>query len=422
MKKILTLIVIIFAIVAPVNAEVVRISADEAVQLALENNLTLQSKRKEVDILKQEVKMANALKNPQLQANILTGSISKANSSQAGVALPIEISKRGVRKKSAIAKLNRIEDQIRQEELNLKIEVMSAYFDVVYMKTVVAILKQREELFKEMEIVANSKPKNSLNYEIEKLQSDMKHKKQIILLNKAKADLLCAQFHLNEVLNLKNANSVMYDVRETSLFQDHISLLAIDIPEYQKIEDIAMKYSYSIRISDDNIAISKAELKQAKHLVIPDLTVAGGYAYSSDGKTQGAFIGGSLDMPLLYTYRPEVNRAKIILERAKIDRVSFENQLKFALKQDYNKFKYAKENMNYYKEILQDSETILQMSRDRYAKGQTVLLSVFIIENSHKDILNEYIDAMQIYYRAYLELMHNVGHDLLLDESVFEDI
>ena len=180
MKKILALIVIIFAIIAPVNAEVVRISADEAVQLALENNLTLQSKRKEVDILKQEVKMANALKNPQLQANILTGSISKANSSQAGVALPIEISKRGVRKKAAIARLNRIEDQIRQEELNLKIDVMSAYFDVVYMKTIVAILKQREELFKEMEIVANSKPKNSLNYEIEKLQSDMKHKKQVI--------------------------------------------------------------------------------------------------------------------------------------------------------------------------------------------------------------------------------------------------
>ena len=422
MKKILALIVIIFAIIAPVNAEVVRISADEAVQLALENNLTLQSKRKEVDILKQEVKMANALKNPQLQANILTGSISKANSSQAGVALPIEISKRGVRKKAAIARLNRIEDQIRQEELNLKIDVMSAYFDVVYMKTIVAILKQREELFKEMEIVANSKPKNSLNYEIEKLQSDMKHKKQVILLNKAKADLLCAQFHLNEVLNLKNANGVMYDARETSLFQEHISLLAIEIPEYKKIEDIAMKYSYSIRISDDNIAISKAELKQAKHLVIPDLTVAGGYAYSSDGKAQGAFVGGSLDMPLLYTYRPEVNRAKIILERAKIDRVSFENQLKFALKQDYNKFKYAKENMNYYKDILKDSETLLQMSRDRYAKGQTVLLNVFIIENSHKDILNEYIDAMQIYYRAYLELMHNVGHDLLLDESVFEDI
>ena len=272
-----------------------------------------------------------------------------------------------------------------------------------------------------MSIIASSKPKNSLNYEIEKLQSDMRHKKQVILLNKAKADLLCAQFHLNEVLNLKDSN-VMYDARETSLFQDHISILDIQIPEYKTIEEIAMKYSYSIRISDDNIAMSKAELTEAKHKVIPDATVAGGYAFSSDGKTQGAYVGGSLDMPLFYSYRPEVNRAKIILERAKIDRVSFENKLKFALKQDFNRFKYAKENMNYYKEILKDSEIIMKMSSERYEKGQTVLLNVFINENAHREILNEYINAMQIYYRAYLDLMHNVGHDLLLDESVFEDI
>ena len=64
----------------------------------------------------------------------------------------------------------------------------------------------------------------------------------------------------------------------------------------------------------------------------------------------------------------------------------------------------------------------MKMSGERYEKGQTVLLNVFINENAHREILNEYINAMQIYYRAYLDLMHNVGHDLLLDESVFEDI
>ncbi len=421
MKKIITLLIITISLILPADAEVVRISAEDAVQLALEHNLALQSKRKEADILKQEVKIANALKNPQLQSNILMGSIAKTNASQAGIAVPIEISKRGVRKKTAIAKLKLLDDQIRQEELNLKIDVMSAYFDVVYMKTVVAILKQREALFKEMVIVANSRPKNSQNYEIEKLQADMRHKKQIILLNKAKADLLCAQFHLNKVLNLKD-DSIMYDARETSLFQDHITLLELTLPEYKTLEDIAMKYSYSIRISEDNIAISKTELVQAKHKIIPDAAIAGGYAFSGDGKTQGAYVGGSLDMPLFYTYRPEVNRAKIVLERAKIDRISFENKLKFALKEDFNRFKYAKENMNYYKEILKDSEIIMKMSGERYTKGQTTLLNVFINENAHREILNEYINAMQIYYRAYLDLMHNVGHDLLLDESIFEDI
>lgn len=421
MKKIFAVIILSIITILPVNAEVVRISADDAVQLALEHNLALQSKRKEADILKQEVKIANALKNPQVQSNVLMGSIARTNSSQAGIAVPIEIGKRGVRKKAAIAKLKLIENQIRQEELNLKIDVMSAYFDVIYMKTVVAILKQREELYNAMMLIASSKPKNSLNYEIEKLQSDMRYKKQVILLNKAKADLLCAQFHLNEVLNIKNSD-IMYDARETSLFQEHITLLDIQLPEYKILEDIAMKYSYSIRISDDNIAMSKAELTQAQHKIIPDAVLAGGYAFSGDGKTQGAFVGGSVDLPIFYSYRPDVNRAKIVLERAKIDRLSFENKLKFALKQDFNRFKCAKENMNYYRDILRDSEIIMKMSGERYAKGQTVLLNVFINENAHREIINEYINAMQVYYRAYLDLMHNVGHDLLLDESVFEDI
>ena len=214
----------------------------------------------------------------------------------------------------------------------------------------------------------------------------------------------------------------MYDTRENSLFEEHITLLDIQLPEYETIEDIAMKFSYSIRISDNNIEKSEKELSVAKHKVIPDLTLMGGYAFSGDGRGQGAFVGGAFDVPVLYSYRPEVNRAKIVLERAKIDKLSFENKLKFALKEDYNQFKYAKENMNYYKDILKDSEAILNMSRERYVKGQTALLNVFINENAHKEILNEYINAMQVYYRAYLDLMHNMGHDILLDESVFEDI
>ncbi len=421
MKKIFILLVVITNFVLPVKAEIVRISADDAVQLALKNNLALQAKRKEIDILKQDVKIANALKNPQIQSNILTGSIARANSSQAGLAIPLEIAKRSVRKKNAITKLNLIENQVRQEELNLKISVMSAYFDVVYMKTVMTILQQRELLFNNMAFLAEAKPKDSQNYQIEKLQSDMKHKKQIILLNKAKADLLYAQFKFNDTLNLENTDK-MYDTRENSLFQEHITLLDLELPDYKTIEETAMKYSYSIRISDDNIAKSKAELSEARHKIIPDATVGAGYAFSSDGKTEGAFISGNLDLPLFYSYRPDIERAKIVLERSKIDRLSFENRLKFALKQDYNRFKYAKENMNFYKDIVKDSEAILKMSEERYEKGQTALLNVFINENAHKEILTEYINAMQVYYNAYLDLMHNMGHDILLDESVFEDI
>ena len=158
MKKIVIFFAVFIITFLPAKADIVKVSADDAVHLALENNLELQAKRKEIDILKQEVKMANALKNPQLQSSILVGNIGRSNASQAGVALPIEIAKRGVRKKAAIANLNLMEDKIRQEELNLKLEVMSAYFDVVYMKSVVSILQQREQLYRKMRQVAEAKP------------------------------------------------------------------------------------------------------------------------------------------------------------------------------------------------------------------------------------------------------------------------
>ena len=421
MKKIVILFTIFIITFLPASADIVKISADDAVHLALENNLELQAKRKEIDILKQEVKMANALKNPQIQSTVLMGNIGRSNASQAGIALPIEIAKRGVRKKSAIANMNLLVDQIRQEELNLKLDVMSAYFDVVYMKSVVSILQQREQLYRQMRQVAESKPKTSPNYEVEKIQSDIKHKKQLISLNKAKANLISAQFHFNKVLNLKETDK-MYDTRENSLFQDHISLLDIQLPEYTTIEEVAMKYSYSIKIAYDTIDRSEQELAVAKHKTIPDLTVISGYAFSGNGQDHGAYVGGYLDLPVLYSYRPEIKRAKIVLDRAKIDKLSFESKLKFALKEDYNNFKYAKENMGYYKAILKESDNILKMSEQRYADGKTSLLNLFIIENSHQEILNEYISDMQVYYDAYLDLIHNMGHDILLDEKSLDDL
>lgn len=62
------------------------------------------------------------------------------------------------------------------------------------------------------------------------------------------------------------------------------------------------------------------------------------------------------------------------------------------------------------------------MSEKRYENGQTTLLNLFIIENAHQEVINEYISAMQIYYQAYLDLMHNMGHDILLDDTVFDNL
>ena len=416
MKKIiLTFILLILFTPLKVFSEVVHLSMDEAVSLALENNIDLKSKRKNAEELKQDIKIANALKNPQFQSNFLMGKVTRGNSSQFGLAVPVEVGKRSIRKKIAKINLKIAEDEIRAAEHEIKINVMRAYFNILYRKSIVQILQERERLFRNMKSIVEQKSKSSPN-SIDVLQNDMKYKKQLVFLNQAKANLLGAQFELNSVMNIKGSE-VMYDTVETSLFAKNLSLLNIELLPYQTIEDTAMKYSYSLSIAESNIEKRSAEVSQAKRMRIPDVTVSGGYAYQTAHQTgaealPGAFVGAGVDIPLLYFYEPEVKKAKITLDRANLDKDSFENHLKFVLKEDYNE-----DNIKHYSEILKDSNTILKNYQQRYEKGQASLLNLIQVENANQETLREYINAVQIYYEAYLSLMHNVGHDVLLNNN-----
>ncbi len=424
-KKIFTLLICIVFVgsFSPAQADVIGLSLEEAIDMALTYNIDLRAKRKELGVAKEDIKIANKLQNPRVVGNFLIGKVRLGNSSQVGLDVPVEFMKRGPRKKVAKANYSIAQNKIREYEHDLKIDVMRAYFNVLYLKSVVSIMNERKELFEEMANVAKNKSPNSNNYNIELLQSDIRYKRMLIELNQAKADLLSAQFHLNKIINMEKTEN-MYDAVETSLFADDLSILSISLLPYEVIEKIAMQYSYSLRIAEYDIKRAQAEVSVAKSQRVPNFSVAGGVAwqarYRGEGNDwPGAFWGASLDVPMLYFYGPDIRRANLILDKSKMDKASFENKLKIALKQDYNNFKYAKENMEYYREIMEDARKILEMSKERYSKGKTTFLNLLIIENNHQETLQDYLRAMGSYYSAYLNLMHNTGHDVLLQEELF---
>ncbi len=425
LRKIFILI-LCFAVVGcsiPAKADVIGLSLDEAIDMALTYNIDLRAKRKELGAAKEDIKIANRLQNPRVVGNFLIGKVRTGNSSQVGLDVPVEFLKRGPRKKVAKARYSIAQNKVREYEHNLKIDVMRAYFDVLYLKSIVTIMNERVELFEEMANVAKTKSPNSDNYKIELLQSDIRYKRMLIELNQAKANLLSAQFHLNKVINMEKTEN-MYDAVETSLFAEDLSILSISLLPYDIIEKIAMKYSYSLRIAEFDIKRAEGEVTVAKSQRIPNFNVGGGYAwqyyYQGVGSNwPGAFVGASMDVPMLYFYGPDVRKANLILEKSKMDKASFENKLKIALKQDYNNFKYAKENMEYYRDIMEESKRILDMSKERFGKGKTTFLNLLIVENSYQQTLQEYLKAMGLYYSAYLNLMHNTGHDVLLQEEIF---
>lgn len=419
MKKFLLIIFFIFCIcpacfavdsaeLAHSDTDRFKISLEQAMNLALEGNIELQEQRKNLGISKNDIKIADALKNPQIQSNLLMGRIAKGNSSQVGVMLPVEITKRGTRKKAAEAGLSYTENKIKDYEFKLKLRVRTSYFNLLLAKSDLRIMEERKELLEDLLNIAEGRPKNSPNYEIDVLQADMRLKKQLVQINRAKANVRTAQYNFNKVLNLEN-NLTLYDSLEDSVFGKAF-LTKLELPDYTELETVAFKNRYDIKMAEAKIIKTRKDIDVAMKLKIPDVYISGGYAFAHDG-TPGAYVGAGLDVPALYNYAPEVKNAKLEYEKAQLEYNSIINITKNVIHTNYDKFVMAQENVEHYHSILEESNRILSLSKQRYQKGSATLTNLIVVEHSHQELLNEFLSAMGAYYNAYIALLQEVGLD-----------
>lgn len=419
MKRLLFTLALLFCTLASVQAAVVNVDLEKMIEIGLKENCDLKIKRMELKAAEKDIKIANRLKNPEIQSNVVIGNVALGNSSQAGVALPIEVLKRGVRKKIAQEEYSIKETELRQAEHNYKLQIMQAYFDILYAKSVYNIQEERLKLFKNLVKITTDKPKYPA-YEIDNLKADIQYAQQLIEVNRAKAALLAKQFEMNKILNTGKGD-VMYDTKEPSLL-GHWAFMEIKIPEYEFLENVALQYSYVVKISEKNIDKAEQELTYAKRQRVPDVSVAGGYAWQAHRNAPndygGAFVGFNMDLPVLYNFTPEIQKAQIFLERSKAGKKAYEHQLKYELKKDFNTFKYSAENMEYSKKILQDSEKIVKLSTDGYISGKNSYTDLVINENGHQEVLSQYLNAMSRHFYSYLELMQDIGHDILIEEDL----
>ena len=404
----------------PVYSVVEKVDLDEMIQIGLTHNNDIKMKKLELQALEKDIKIANRLQNPQVQSNVVLGNVAIGNCSQAGLGFPIEILKRGVRKNIAQKNFSLKETELRQFEHNFKLQIMQAYFDVLYSKSVYQVQNERLNLFDKWVQITTERPKHD-SYEIDNLKADIQYANQKILVNRAHANMLAKQFELNKILNIGNEN-VMYDTKESSLLEEDWKFLSFKIPDYDFIERIALKYSYMIKLSDKEIQKSDLEVKLAKRNRVPNMEIGGGYAWQthrhSDYNYGGAYVGFGLDVPILYNYTPDIQKAELFLEKTKVAKDVYIYQLKYELKKDYNIFKYSAENIDYSKEILADSKRIVELSTKRYVAGKNTYSDLLLNANAHQEVLTQYLTTMSRHFYSYLELMQDIGHDILIEEDV----
>ncbi len=421
MKKIIfTLFILLITLPSFAIQEERKISLQDAIELAIRTNPQMELARLDVDIARNKIFEANRLQNPSIHTFQNIPKAGMGNPQQVGVDYTIELFKRGKRKETAKTYSLAASDHQKFLEYGLIAEVKKAYVNFLVKKSKYKILKEQEELAKELyENIKEEVEKGNLP-KTEEIQAKIVVNKSIMLTNVARTETITAQNYFNSVLNTSDIN---LDTKEDVLPDDYSSLMAIKptekTPELKEIKDYALNNRYDLLMAQKEAEAAKKNLETTKNLRIPDVELTGGYSYqtrgmSGDGQFQsGGYVGARLvNIPILYNFKPEIDNAKIEIQKAELKYEDAKIDAIRNITDAYEKFVIARENLNYYnKEILSNSRELMDASRQNLHNKEIDLTTFLVSKKLYLELMLGYQDALGEYYSSYADLLKEINSD-----------
>ncbi len=427
MRKIFTqaILTALFMVFIPSNfclaiQETERITLSQAIDIASKNNLDIKVSRLNLAVEKNNIKAANRLQNPQLETFYNFGKAGKGNPQQIGISQLIEIAKRGPEKQLAKAQYNLEKENNEYLETDLRMDVREAYTNLLAKKSVLKTMEEQEAFLNKMVKTAQEKFKQKKVDEIDELQAQLLLNQIKTEVNSAKYEVKTALYDFNTIINVPNA---FYDTMETSFTKDYMPLLIpskdTKMPEFSQIAKTALENRNDIKIALAKVEAAKMNLKNITRKRIPDIEINGGYGYQnksqSDDNTfkHGAFAGINIvNIPVLYSYAPEIKNAELKLEQAKLNYNSVLNKAENNVKKAYEKFLTAQLNLKYYTDdLLNNSEKLIKASRQSYKEDKIDLTTLITMEESYRMIIVAHTYALADYYNAWNSFVREINNE-----------
>ena len=425
MKKLLwaLLFMLVMPTVMAADENIKKVYLNEAIDAALKNNVDLQATRLEGRIAKNNIKTANRLQNPSVDAFYFMGAAGNGEPKQVGLSENIEIAKRRARKKLAESTLKLVEKNIDYSTFDLKMDVREAYINLVATKSILYTLEQQAELQEELLKIAKQRVKIHKAPDIDAMQAEIALNQMITQVNSAKVSVKKALSDFNKVIN--NPDEVVYDSMD-KLFTEENNFEEMMTPppdsKFPAFEDIvqkALKNRFDIQIAKQEIDVAEKNLTVVARQRIPDLQLTGGYAYQLGKYTDtgnfhnGAYAGASLvNIPLFYNYSPEIQNATIKLQQAELKYVSAKNRAVKDVSAAYERFLTAADNLNHYeRKIVVDSEKLIDTSKESYEDGKSDITALIVMKQSYKSIIIGYSQALAEYYNSWTNFLREVNDE-----------
>ena len=399
-----------------------QIDLKTAINTALENNLDIKSNKIDVDIAKNEIKISNRLHNPSIDTFWNFGKAGKGNPNQIGLSETVELFKRGARKNLAKINYKQSSENFEAKKFNLKMDVAEAYIKLVIAKSILKKYEHQQKFLEELLEISNMNNKEHNKLDLDTIEAKIALNQIITEVNKAKTKAKTARIEFNKVIN---ALDTKYDSLDTELSKGNdviginIPNSSIDLPPFKSIENSAIKNRYDIKIAKNQIEVAKKKLTVTARQKIPDIELSGGYGYQTVGLSDdnryknGAYLGASLvNIPIFYSYRPEIRNAKLEIEKANLDYISTVNKAKKDIEIAYENFITAQLNLESYNDkILKDSEDLFALFEKKYKSENVDFATLAAVEESYQDLIVGYSEALSDYYISWINFLREINSE-----------
>ena len=415
-------IISIFNILSCFAGEYEQIDLHKAIEIAEKNNLDIKSSKLDIDIAKNEIKISNRLQNPAIETFWNFGKGGKGNPNQIGLAQTIELFKRAPRKKLAKVNYKQTTENVELQKFNLKMDVAEAYVKLVVAKSILKKYEHQQKFLEDLLEISNRNNKENDKLDLDTIEARIALNQIITEVNKAKTNARTARIEFNRVINTLDSN---YDSTDSELSKGD-DVIGINLPSSSKklpsfkvIEDLAIKNRYDIKIAENEIEIAKKKLLIVSRQKVPDLEISSGYAYQTVGLADdnqykpGAYLGANLvNIPLFYSYKPEIKNAQLEIEKANLNYISTINKAKKSVEIAYEKFITAQLNLeNYNDKILKDSEDLFALFEKKYKVENVDFATLAAVEESYQDLVVGYSDALSDYYISWINFLREINSE-----------
>ena len=162
-----------------------------------------------------------------------------------------------------------------------------------------------------------------------------------------------------------------------------------------------------MQMAKSMIDVSNSNIKLQRSLAYPQPEL--GVIWNPQSAVPFMGISLSIDLPFFDRNQGEIKKSRFLKDQAEQQLFTIKSQIHSEISVALSDYQLQQQNIEEFKELLEQSQTILENVKSAYLKGGTTIIDFLEAQRSWLDTQQQHFDALQSYRESYVQLLYATG-------------